>query len=736
MRWRTIIRWFFLLALMAPVVALADDEQAAEDAYQSSIQSIYSGEFRDALQMLRQLQRNYPTYSNIAGVKTRVAILHEADYAGAELGTFLTALSARDAGDAESAIELLQSVVTDAPDSPLVDDAIYLMAYVHLMERFDYDNALLQLRQLEVITPDTAYTDAADYLEAIAYEQSGRTAQAIEFFVALRTRHTSVSLPFGYRIAKGNVLSRYWFDRADRRLEMLSEREDQSTTLMSRNSVSENELHLSVLVAGVELDLILEPSSIAESAQWRDGTLQDQTPPTVGIFSGYVQGDKQSWARVVVSENDIQGVVMQDGVEHRLHSEDLIGTLDYYQPKHRAGAAIQMGGSEDALPLMLDTLATPPLSARNSLDLRATPVTDVRVVPLSIVIDSQYNRYYNGEALLQAISGLNVADQIYRSLGLTLKLDESIVIQEESADPLAIGPTTLETMLRNFRNFRQQRSTLFGDSALVYLFTGNPKTDITLGLAWIDTACRHDGFDVGVTTPSSFADILLTHELGHSLGAQHDTDTACSGMNGKLMSPRISASTDTAMSDCTRNSIVNSLNRSCFLDALDLALDVSQVGNTVDIEVQNLDLNSAANAQLMIEVGTNLAVSWPDRCQPVSPGSAECQLSDIQPQSSVILSVVFESSSDARLSVKVSSLDAYDPRPSNNSVALNVDASPSDSMVALNESNTMNSSIEPQTSAASGGGGASSWIWLAGLAAAFAGSSVRTAIQPQSQETN
>lgn len=722
---RVSLRLVSLLALLLlPVVAMADDEQAAADAYESATQAINGGNFRQALQTLRQLQRDYPSYSNIAGVKTRVAILHEADFAGAELGTFLTALSARDAGDAESAISLLQSIVSDTPDSPLVDDAIYLIAYVQLMERFDYDAALSQLRQLDVLTPDTAYTDAADYLEAIAYEQSGRTTQAIELFEALRARHTSVSLPFGYRIAKGNVLSRYWFDRADRRLEMLGERQEESTTLTSRNTVSENELHLSVLVSGVEVDLILEPSSITQSAQWRDGALRDSAPPSVGVFSGHVKGDEQSWARVVVSDNDIQGVIMQDGVEHRLHSEDLIGTLDYYQPKHRAGAAIQMGGSEDMLPLMLDTLATPPVSSvRDRFSLKAADTTDMRVVPMSIVIDSQYNRYYNGEALLQAVSGLNVADEVYRSLGLTLQLDESIVIDDSSVDPMALGPTTLETMLRNFRTFRQERVTMFDDSALVYLFTGNPKTDITLGLAWIDTACRTDGFDVGVTTPSGFGDVLLTHELGHSLGAQHDTDTECSGINGKLMSPRISGNTDTNMSDCSRSSIVNSVNRSCFLDALDLALDVSQIGNAVALNINNLDSSTSVNAQLNVEVDSSAGVTWPDFCEAVGPGTVECRLSDIAPAGSATVSVSFDAASEPRLTAQVSSFDTYDPTPSNNSIALNTESTPpvSNSLLAVNEFNDGSGSdrAEPQASAASGGG-VISWIWLAGLAAGSA----------------
>ena len=520
------------------------------------------------------------------------------------------------------------------------------------------------------------------------------------------------------------------FDRADRRLKILAEQRSQSSTMSTRNQVSEDVLQLSVLVAGVEVDLLLQPSSLTRSAQWRDGLLRDQVPPSIGVFTGHVVGDTDSWARVVLSENDVYGLVMINGVENRLHTEDLIGTLDYYQPKHRAGSQIRMSGSESELPMLLDTLPTPPLSAIDSLRSgrrESAGRTDMRVVPLSIVIDSQYNRYYNGNALLHAINGLNVADEIYRPLGLTFQLDETVVIGEGEPDPLALGPTTLEAMLRNFRDYRQAKSTFFNDSGLVYLFTGNPKTDVTLGLAWIDTACRADGFDLGVTTPSSFSDVLLTHELGHSLGARHDTDTECSNIPGKLMSPRISARTDTSMTDCSRQSITNSLNRACFLDALDLVMDVRQTDNMVAMDITNSDSRLTVNAQLVIEVDRDALVTWPENCEPTGPASAECQVASVKPLSTVTVSLPYASAGEPRLTAAVTTQDAIDPVPSNNVVALNAEnlQGMSDIVVASNTIvndpvNHSGTGSAAEASAASGGGSVS-WIWLAGLAAAVAG---------------
>jgi len=716
-------------ALLNPVFTASASEADAEQAYAAARQQVKAGQFTEALQQLRALQKNYPQFSNISGVKTRIAVLHEADFAGPELRTFLVALDARDAGDPDMALILLRELVDEHTASPLVDDAIYLMAYVQLMERYDYAAARARLSELRRTHPDTAYRDAADYLNAIALEQSGLTSEAVSQFVELRDRHTSISLPFGYRLARGNVMSRYWLERADRRLRLLEERHEKASELKSRNNAGENELLLGVSIGGLEVDLVLVPSALTKNTAWRDGQLGDTLPPDVGVFSGHVKGQSGSWARVVLTENDIRGVVSLGGVKYRLHPDNLIGSLDYYQPKHRAGKQVVLGGSQQELPMLLDTLPAPPLGEssidsmrwKRNIERRSSngEPTDMRVVPLSIVIDSQYNRYYHGEGMLHVLNGLNVADALYRTLGLTLRVDESLIIAKTSADPMNLGPTTLEKMLRNFRSYRQGKRTLFSDSALVYLFTGNPKTDITLGLAWIDTACRNDGYDVGVTTPSSFTEVLLTHEIGHSLGAQHDTDTSCSGIGGKLMAPRISAKTETEMTLCSQNSITQSIQRSCLIDAVDLALQVRLDGNTVALQVHNSDSSHTVNAKMVVEVDNEGGVSWPAECELLTPTSAQCSIAAIAPQTHYTVSIPFSSVVTPRLTAQVLSIGAIDPTPANNVVSLNTELteSPVDAVIANND---LISGDNLQVSAARRSGSVS-WLWLTILTAVWCG---------------
>jgi len=94
--------WLFMVALLlVPCMGLAnaDDEARAQTIYESARGNIARMGYQDALTQLQYLQRTFPDFTNLAGVKTRIAVLREEHKAGPELGTFLGALDARDDGD-------------------------------------------------------------------------------------------------------------------------------------------------------------------------------------------------------------------------------------------------------------------------------------------------------------------------------------------------------------------------------------------------------------------------------------------------------------------------------------------------------------------------------------------------------------------------------------------------------------------------------------------------------------
>ncbi|ASJ75907.1 Outer membrane protein assembly factor BamD [Granulosicoccus antarcticus IMCC3135] len=721
-----------MLIMPGSGVQAANDDGQAALAYEAALEQIEQQEYSAALASLRQLQRRYPAFTEMASVQTRIAVLQESSDAGQSLPVFLRALSLRDAGDMEAALQALDTIASADPAGTLTDDALYISAYLQVMDRYDFKSARSVLAILEQRFPDSAYSDSAYYLDAIALEQLGETQQAREKLVELRARHTALDLPMNFRWPRGSVLSRYWFDRADRRLAIVDQRLASASQLGSVEEQSDGKLRLAVNVDGVDMQLLLVPSPLTGKTQWLDSSLASQLPPAIGIFDGVVEGMPNSWVRLILEKDSMTGVVNIDGQQHRLQPANLIGTLDYYQPVSKKIDPLNGMHSDLADSVQgLDALVAPAATPVSGLQTRARDVTtDIRAVAVSIVVDSQFDRYYAGGGMAAALNSLNIADGVYRELGLALTLDEALTFAEAS-DPMNLGTVTLESILRSFRDYRLEYSTLFADSALTYLFTGNPKSDVTLGLAWIDTACRLDGYDVGVTTPSTFGDVLLTHELGHSLGAKHDTDTECDDNSRSLMWPNISSRTEIEFSQCSKTSVLQSRAKSCLENSVNLSLSAASAGSSLVFEMFNPDGSLTLDAQLLVETSAPDQLIWPAGCQAQTPTSSLCYISELLPLERRSLgfevSDAFQSS-DAPVTAQLVPLGLLELQSSDNIAT----ASPTGgsslthlSVVAepLAESQTSDTSTEDSAvsspSAAKEGGGGTSWWWLASLGCAL-----------------
>lgn len=717
-----------VLRLLASVCLLLSSALAKADAdlaYDEALQLIEQRDYPVALAQLRQLQRNYPGFEKLVAVQTRIAVLSESVDAGESLPTFLQALNLRDDGQVVEAIALLDEIAQAYPAGTLTDDALYIMAYLRVMDRYEFAEAQSALQTLNRRFPDSAYTDSAQYLQAIAMEQVGDTQGARDALIQLRERHTALSLPMDFRWPTGTVLSRYWFDRADRRLAIVTERLAQASRVRSQERVHDGLMRLSVNVAGTDMQLLLVPSPLTKDTRWLDAGLRSQTPPSVGVFDGTVEGIQDSWVRAVLSEGSLTGVVNLNGVQQRLTPANLVGTLEYYQPRAKKGTLPGSQHSELADQLQnLDVLEAPPLGAAQRFSARSREVqTDVRSVPISIVVDSQYDRYFGGAGLANALSSLNVADGIYRQFGLALELDEAVQFQD-AADPMSIGAASLETILRTFRDYRLRYKTLFEGSALSYLFSGNPKTDVTLGLAWIDTACRTDGYDVGVTTPTDFGDVLLTHELGHSLGAHHDSDTRCSNNQDAIMWPNISERTTTSFTSCSRERVIASRSKACLNNSVDLSLAAHRSGAQISFTVANPDNTLTLDARLVIETSAPEQLIWPDDCQVITPTSAQCLVAALLPSESrrigFSVSERFKDQS-APVTGQVSPVGVLELQDANNVATVSLDGNLLSSHLPVNDAyeNAESASEPPSTGAAKAAGFVDSiLLWMLGLLAA------------------
>ncbi|MBX2886099.1 MAG: hypothetical protein KTR32_39455, partial [Granulosicoccus sp.] len=624
-----------------------------------------------------------PTAPDRLSLTQRASLLAEAVRFGpdAALPLVLDALTARENGDLDLAIQLLQEVDDNFRESALHDDALYLLGYFLLMERIDFEQAHIVLRQLQTEYPASSYSDTALYSEAIALEQLGNTQGARAKFLALRDKHTQVSIGFINQYwPKSTVMSRYWFDRANRRLSILDARAESATRLLDRKTLSRGDmLRVTVNVDGVDLVLLLRPSEVTRNVIIKDGDNQGMDHPETRYYSGLVEGDEASWARVALTSHSIEGIVHSYGVRYELESDSLVGTIEYYQPKVRDANASNSGA------LIQDYVMHPPPASDATLR-RVISNTGAkvetsgavnRVAQLSIVVDSQYDDYYGGNGLARALSFMNIADGIYREdFGLALQVESAVVFTDRDTDPMNLGAVTLEQTLRSFRDYRMMNASDLPDVSLVYLFTGNQNTDQAIGLAWIGAACRLDGFDVGVTTPSLFGDLLLTHELGHSLGAQHDTDTLCNTATNRLMWPRISSLTSQEFTQCSLDTVSDRIATSCHADALDVSLDV-QLPNASTIEaiVRNNDAQrTLTDARLIIDRAAVEFESVPPQCIETLETRLECRTGELLPGAALTLGFALAptDSSSVSLLLGTEPVGAIDIHTANDSVQVDM----------------------------------------------------------------
>ena len=316
---------------------------------------------------------------------------------------------------------------------------------------------------------------------------------------------------------------------------------------------------------GEILTLLLRPSSVTANLSVVDSNGSPLGVP-VRTYTGRIKGDSNSWVRLTQGSNSLDGIISRYGKRFRLQ-----------QNGNKPAVIKPLADTHD----LRVTLTDNPFGRRvASVVTPAQTVT--RVAKIAIAVDSRYNARYNGKGLEYALSLINSVDGIYREeFGLALQVESAINVTDAAADPFNYGNIAIETMLRSFRNYRIRTTLIDDDVSLVHLFTGNTPADEPVGLAWIDTACRTDGYDVGISTPYAHDILLVAHEIAHNLGAQHDNETACAAGADKVMWPYISSHTSQHFSSCTVETVKRSLARSCHATVTDPEIAAATDNSTV-----------------------------------------------------------------------------------------------------------------------------------------------------------
>jgi len=206
-----------------------DTLQQVDESVNAHEQNYYAGRELEAAGNYQAAARSYSDYiegdpvtSNKRRAAIKLPVIQESEVYGdgQDFDLYLSALDLRENGQLEAATTELAVIQSLYGGGYLGDDALYLQGYIQLMDEKNYEAALRTMQSLRQQYPDSTYYDTALYSEAIAQQEIGNLLVAREILLDLRYRHTGVNT-LGITLAKDNIVSRLWFDRANTALDII-----------------------------------------------------------------------------------------------------------------------------------------------------------------------------------------------------------------------------------------------------------------------------------------------------------------------------------------------------------------------------------------------------------------------------------------------------------------------------------------------------------------------------------
>ena len=405
----------------------------------------------------------------------------------------------------------------------------------------------------------------------------------------------------------------------------LEQNEDSVLSFPAEISFDTNSLQLTLQTLNMQWQIALEHKQLLGTQ-----ALAERSKQSIPLFySGVVRGKElSSWVRLTsaTSEGDTNNEITS--LSGHLFVDKQLYELTY-DPSAQNYLIALVSNNEHDRSLLFD--ANNPF-ATNTTQKTATSTTAVpRAIRIGIAVDSRYNDFHNGRGLAHALSIINGVDGLFQEqLGLAVIVDNFKVYDTAEEDPIRPFNGSVEQLLEYYREFRISDSSLPTDLALVHLFSGHGDPDKVIGLGWIDSLCRDDGYDLSLSTPYPFAVLLAAHEIAHNLGAVHDDDAQCnndSSITGsQIMWSEISGQTRLDFSACSVNLMRNALSTACVADNIDVGLNMQSSPATdslkqhVQISAFNSDstrIGQQVRSQTQFPAGTIL-----------SDASAGCTIDD------------------------------------------------------------------------------------------------------------
>ncbi len=382
---------------------------------------------------------------------------------------------------------------------------------------------------------------------------------------------------------------------------------------------------------GREFYLQLEENELFNhqlNIEWKGDAVTPNS--TYKFYKGVVKGVAGSWVRLSINDGEIAGTIRTPeeiyiiepkrnlvktmsksskkemvmyrmsevgtglppefcGMEHD-HEEDLV-------------AHAQENGTKE-FDEMVDNMRA------MSIDLTIMESNGIKELRVGVIADYEYFAIHGAGSPSKIQSLYNQIDGIYKEeLGIALNLTK-ITVFNGAADPYTDTTDSYALLVEAGNYF--SGSVDFNNNGLNQLISGKNFDGSTVGLAYVGTVCYSSKrYRVSlVQNYESFASaqlIVSAHEMGHNLGATHDS--ASDGIH--IMWPSASSSIVLSFSERSKGQITPNLTKSCFVATSDIKVDIAANDVEGDVELTATVTNKTAvdvtGVVLVVDMPSDLA---------------------------------------------------------------------------------------------------------------------------------
>ena len=377
---------------------------------------------------------------------------------------------------------------------------------------------------------------------------------------------------------------------------------------MSRSSSGAPVEYMTVNAMGREFELELEVNELFNQnlqVNWQGQ--RPQSDSTYIFYKGKVKGVDGSWVRLTVNDGEITGTIRTPEEIYTIEPKsNLIKSMSASNKKEmvmyrmsEVGTGLPAnycGVENDQEDLHLGTpfsaqepeeeqvhayIAEDSVKGFNKMIAEMRSMEQVVVMAssgikelkLGVAADYEYYQIH-GEAAAAKIQSLyNQIDGIYREeLGIALNLTQITVFNTPS-DPYSDSTDSYDVLTEAGSYFSTNAA--FSSNGINQMITGKNLDGSTIGLAYVGTVCyTNKKYRVSlIQNYESFASaqlIVAAHEMGHNLGATHDS--AADGMH--IMWPSNSSRIELTFSERSKAEITPYLSKSCFATTADIKVDM------------------------------------------------------------------------------------------------------------------------------------------------------------------